>query len=883
MSGYPVWLNRLALPELSPEVAALDVASRALSDAAGIGDFILRQRESIRRQGLTGTTAAARYSDVVDVALRRMLALAREEHGGYSGNEDSTGLAILSTGGYGRRELAPFSDIDVTFVPAREDDPPTDELVRILFRIMMEALQRKALLKVGYAYRVPSDCGNLDVQTQTSLIDSRFVAGDYGLFCDFKDELKRQISPARFVFDKNWDRAVARQSNGETLYRNEPDIKNGPGGLREIHTATWMAEVRFGVWSSAVWEELIDRDVVSFRQVERLFEALEFVHTLRNALHWRAGKQNDQLLVAQQGPVAEVLGFKETGEQTGSQQLMAAYFTSAEQICSVSRRVVNWILDSRLELGMGLACSRRMIECRSPEVFLSRPSHILHAFLLGQSLGIPLSADLEGTIRGAVDGDRAIQPDMECGPLLLQLLESPDRVWQTLHSMAHLGVLGWVLPEFAPLMTLAPRNSAHEFSVGYHSLEVVRRIEAMKGDPSDTVSLEVMSHIDYAAILYLAALLHDAGKIGLGVDHSIGGAAMIPAVGIRLELPTHRLKRLQFLIENHLLMSEVSHFRDLTRGDSIREVARVVQDQDALDPLFLITLADGLSVGNNVWSPIQTRFLEELYHRTSQMLARPHADAGDIDLRRYQRKVTMALSDHNLSPEDIARHIELMPASYLLNTPSETMALHIEMIRKVQRHGKPDVEFRDDRVSKFTELIVCTVDDPKPGLLRKIAGCLWAADLFVHAAQVYTGEGAQPLAIDSLWVEFHGRMLDPYQKRRLENDLKSVLIGAVDVKELLISRGKSEDLKAPLHELEVSVQRPTEHLICDVQAGDHRGLLYKITRAFTELGWHIESARINSGRNRVRDVFYVTEAQGLPADVAQPLLRDTLLCPNEDL
>ncbi|MCA1595180.1 MAG: hypothetical protein LC772_01965, partial [Chloroflexi bacterium] len=261
MSGRPLWLDRLAMPELTPQAFLLDASVRLLRTADDFAAFILQQREEIRTDGLTGMKAAERYTDVVDAALQRMLILAAESAGLPPGEEGSGGVAIVATGGYGRRELAPFSDVDVAFVPAREDDPGIDQVVRGFFRLMMDTA-RKAQLKVGYAYRLIAECASLELQTQTSLVDGRFIAGDFTLYCDFRDELRRQINPARFVFDKAWERSVARDAAGGTVYRVEPDLKNGAGGLRDIQTAMWLAQVRLGIWSRAVWEGLMDRGVV---------------------------------------------------------------------------------------------------------------------------------------------------------------------------------------------------------------------------------------------------------------------------------------------------------------------------------------------------------------------------------------------------------------------------------------------------------------------------------------------------------------------------------------------------------------------------------------------------------------------------------------------
>ncbi|HET6383925.1 MAG TPA: HD domain-containing protein, partial [Armatimonadota bacterium] len=558
----------------------------------------------------------------------------------------------------------------------------------------------------------------------------------------------------------------------------------------------------------------------------------------------------------------------------------AAYFRHAEHINRVSQRVVHWVLDSRLDLGSGLACVRRRVECTSPELFLSQPSNLIRAFFLAQSLGIGFSPDLETLISGASEGPGALQPDGECGPLLLRILEAPERVAVSLTIMAQMGVLGWILPEFAPLMTLAPRNSAHEYTVGYHSLEVVRRLEGMREESSASLFREVFSHLDYPATIFLAALLHDSGRAFGGSGHAAQGAAQVPAIGIRLDMEPQQAHKAQILVEHHLLMSEISRFRDINQEASIKELTAVAPDQDLLDHLFLLTYADGASVGKSAWSPLQARFLEALYDRAVRILARPESDIGEIDLRRYQRKVARALSAHNLDPEHVARHVDLMPAPYLLNTPPQTMALHIEMVEKLQVFGKPVVEFRDDRDGQFTELIICVYDEPRPGLLSKIAGCLWAHAVSVHAAQVFTREAAPRIALDTLWLDLHGHTLDPYAKRRLEMDLAPVLAGNVSVRELLIAAGKGDVLDAPLHEPEVAAHRTDGHTICEVRVGDQRGLLYRITHAISELGWNITSARINSDGTRARDVFYVAGLTDVATEEAARLLRERLVAPR---
>jgi [protein-PII] uridylyltransferase len=312
-------------------------------------------------------------------------------------------------------------------------------------------------------------------------------------------------------------------------------------------------------------------------------------------------------------------------------------------------------------------------------------------------------------------------------------------------------------------------------------------------------------------------------------------------------------------------MSRTSQLRDLTLPQTIRDFIAVIDSPDLLSLLFLLTYADMKATG--VLSPVRVRFLEELFHRAEQALTEPGAggaggaEAPDPErLRRYRTRLSRQLSDHRLSEEEIRRHCEGMPVSYLLNTAPDQIAAHVRMVETLRAAG-PVVEFPGDLGPEISVMTVCTYDDPQPGLLSRIAGVLYAHEIGVHAAQVFTREGDPAVALDTLWVDFHGRALPPLKKMELETDLTAVLRGQ-PVDEVLAAHRKHLPPGLPPERVRFDNDLAEHHTVVEIDAPDQPGLLYRLTRATARLGWDIHSARISTTGDRARDAFYITDRAG---------------------
>jgi len=395
------------------------------------------------------------------------------------------------------------------------------------------------------------------------------------------------------------------------------------------------------------------------------------------------------------------------------------------------------------------------------------------------------------------------------------------------------------------------------FTVGEHCLRCVEDLERLLGE-EDGLLGDVFSRIQNLEILFLAALLHDIGKLDSTRDHAKTGALRASKFARSLGMDEDSCRKVEFLVRHHLRMSETARMRDLNQRKTVRDFVAVVPDVALLDMLLLLTIADSRSVGSRHWSQVHLRFLLELHERAAAALRSPNASAA-ADVERHRRRVRRELSLSNLPPDEVDEHCELMPASYLLNTSPEELAAHIGFVRALKA-GSPSVDFRDGRGSEYTEITVFAWD--KPGLLSDIAGVLRSMNINIHAAQIYTRAGQPELAVDKLYVDFEGRQLTETKRWQVEDELLSVLSGAQSVDQLLARLGKKTATNLENVSVRVLENLSEHQSVIEVRALDTAGLLHYLTSAFSELGFDIHSARVVTWGHEARDVFYMTTRDG---------------------
>ena len=792
----------------------------ALTDPSAIAEYLKTERKTLidrilgvglarvsGKPGVGGLAMAYEFSDLIDAVMERIFTLSCEKVGV---NPLTVQIAIVATGGYGRRELAVFSDIDVTFIPQRDGDPATDRLIREMFSQLMDIFIAKCGLEVGYAYRLFDDCGTLDHQTVSGLLDARLIIGDKRLFIQFEDAFWMGFNPAEFVFQKIEERETILNKFGRTPRIVEPNLKEGAGGLRDLHTAVWLTQAYWQLNAARVrgdrsLEALADVAEVSQEDVQALIKAKEMVFLVRNALHALAGRERDELVVTRQEEVAGLLGYADMAEfrnfkgvvpsGSGLVPPVETFMGDLYRALSVMRRVTDQVIrrvgNSRHILGLGIDCECRRVVPSTPPFHITDASWLLWICELPQRYSLELSEQMEQAAIATLAKRPEIKDPSEAADILTTMLSRAGRVYPSMQKMADLGILGWYFPEFGRLMDLIPYDPSHDHTVGQHTLFVIQNIEALL-KPANEEEAEmgrILQNLAHPEQLMLAILLHDAGKATPGRPHAEIGEEIVELVCKRLGWLPEATANVRFLVGNHLVMAEVSRLRDLNREETIREFAEIAGDIERLNMLYLLTYADTRAVGEGVWTQVKGRYLSELWRRTAAALTDEESIGLDeASLNRARHRLLKNMSLGNLPEDEVAEHIQAMPPNYLLSQSQKQMALHIGFVKRV-REGEQVIDFLDERDSTFTELTVCTYDDPQPGLLSKIAGVLYAADLNVHSTEVITRKTERDsIALDTLWADYRGRPLSPGKQREVSANLVKALNGELSVKEILARR-----------------------------------------------------------------------------------------------
>ena len=907
----------------------------AISDSESLSEYLRSGRAKLAdqvRQNPAGLTTARAYSDLVDMVIRQMLVIASRRAGRAS--VDQCPISVVATGGYGRRELCPHSDIDLTFVPQKDGDPVVERIVKEMFTLVMQVFMDANGMSVGYAYRLIEDCASLDHQTMCGLLDARVIAGSDRIFIQLENEFWSMFNPADFIFTKLLERKKQRDKISMTPRVVEPNLKEGPGGLRDLQTAVWVTQalhshIAARVRGERAYAVLRQDGGISDCEAQLLADAKEFLFRVRNALHALTGAERDTLVVTRQEEIAEMLGYGSEGVGCGVLGLgnaqpptantqhptpntqrpavppvelfMRDFYSHISTVFRITQDVVRRAENSPMFLGIGLDCIRREVMPANTALSAEDPVWMLWACELAQRYELGFSDDIGREIIDLLGRNPVTQDSVQASEVLTRILASPQDAYPILQQMADLGILGWILPEVGQIMNLIPYDSSHDYTVGQHTLYVTRQLDSLRVSegPEELSDLRrIMADLTHPEQVYLAALLHDTGKSVEDRPHSVVGEELADAVCLRLGWNSHASDNVKFLVREHLTMAETSRLRDLNLEETIKDFVAIVNDPDRLNMLYLLTYADTSAVGAGVWTQVKGRFLRDLHRRAERALYPEEGDtSGDAGLVLTRRRLMKELEVENLAAEEVSEHIERMPAPYILNTSLNEIALHIGFIRKA-RQGEPVVDFFDERDSTYTEVTVCTIDDPKPGLLSKIAGVLYAADLDVHSAQVFTrvaparnrsaafedesgGRDVSPtpnpqpsipeappsserIAIDTLYVDFRGRQLTPGKRKELATNLRAVLTGQAKVADIISKRRKSAEIGGPIEELKVRNDLSQTFSVIEVTSSDERAMLYRTSGALSSLGWDIHSARVSYFKGRSVASFYITGVRSLP-------------------
>jgi [protein-PII] uridylyltransferase len=842
-----------------------------------IRDTLERAREGLWQGPLSasGQLASTAWTDQVDAAVRRAV----EAQAG--SKPAAQGLAIVALGGYGRRDLSPFSDIDLLIIHRPSMRAVAGSLGDSLARDLWDAGLAPAPSQDDVAGRLA--LARDDLTVHTALLEARTVLGDSTLVAELRTGLARLtagLKADRFLSQAIAARIHERDAHGgPTLSLLQPDVKRSRGGLRELHLLRWVARVRY---ETAELAELESRGLMPGADRQAIERATDLLLRVRADLHLGAGRSQDVLNPDEQVRLADRFGFDHQPGRLAVEQFMQQYYRvigglddAVERFIGRARAQPRWSRLRRrpagrpVEGGGLIAEGHLLLRPGLEDEVLSRPEGAVGLFGLAAQYRVLVSAPLR---EGIAQRTRTWgEPATDLAPArreFLALLGRPGGLTPVLRQMHGIGLLERLIPEFEHARGLIQFNHIHKYTVDEHTLLCVDHAERLleASGPLGAVYREVRDK----ALLHLALLIHDLGK-GFDRDHSEVGREIAAATADRFGLGLHPRGILEFLVHRHLLMSTLAFRRDVTDPSLVTEFAREVGTPEVLKKLYILTAADTMSVSPETWTDWKAGILSDFYGRTLERLT-GDATAWNAGRRADEARDRLRRSLADDVPADwLEGFLGELTASVLLNTPAEELASHARVI-----HGLgPDDVAVAARYQAATGTTVYRIDsrtEARPGFFARITGVLLARGLRILDARLTTLPGGAVMdRFETIDPDHRG---EPPAERlaRVSNELREVLLGRREVPPPAPPRygadpsgsGSFRSVAAVAPGPEVRIDNATSgrFTIIEVFASDRSGLLNDLARALLDLGVSVGLARVTTQAAQALDVFYVTDLHG---------------------
>jgi [protein-PII] uridylyltransferase len=850
----------------------------------------------LHRAGAGGLEVCRGRAAVLDVLLQHIV---KAVIGGQLAGQSVPAFALIALGGYGRGELNPGSDIDLMFLhegDLREADLASAGMKALIDGVLYTLWDTD--VKVGHVVRGLNDCDrvpNQDIRSKTALLESRLVIGNEDLYRKmvrvFQDKCVRGHEE-EYIAARLRDQSERRARFGNSACMQEPNIKNGCGGLRDYQNLLWMACFKFGIGSLG---SLQAGEQLNEREQKKLEAAYDFLLRVRNELHYQQETPGDVLAKSLQPAVAHCLGYLDRSPVRRVERFMRDLYVHARNIYLITRT-----LEQRLAL---LPRPRRLPSFRdflrqrrqnaqypvdgfkfidgevypaSPRTLADQPRRLMRVFLHAQQRGLRLNPDVTQLLRNHLSlVDRQFLQDQHVRETFLEILSQRGNVAHILRSMHEVGLLGKYLPEFGRLTCLVQHEFFHQYAADEHTLVCVEKLDQIWGSEQPPYShyKPLFQGLERPFVLYLALLLHDVGKADRTGRHSEVGGQVAIRVAARLGLNAATTQALRVLVENHLLMAQISQRRDLDDPVVIRNFAERARTAEGLALLTLHTFADSNATSDTLWNDFKESLLWTLHDKALRVLT------GGTEFQRKEEKQRelLALEVRRLAPpsiaeEEVQAHFANLPPRYFQIHSAHDIAtdvllthrfIHLQLSDE-DRALEPVITWHNEPDRGYTAVKICTWD--RAGLFSQIAGSLTAAGLNILSAQIFSRQDG--IILDTFFVHEAdtGKPVAREARDKFDELLRQELINGVDSCTLIIPRTRTR----PLYQAFEDGQIPTViHFdnaasdtctIIDVEAEDHVGLLYAISKTLSRLGLDISLAKVCTEKGAAIDTFYVRDA-----------------------
>ncbi len=826
---------------------------------AVLRDFFEKEKAQtlqLHQQGASGRLVTTRMAKVVDNMVNFAHQYALESV------QPRAPLCWIATGGYGRGELTPFSDISLMLFSL---DAPAESEERL-------AKSVTSLLE-GLGLQVSSSCNSTqtclklmesDPIRACALLEGRFVAGDKNLFQSFEKQVLEGF------FSKHWfsflrDRLEEQQARlgtrGVSPYMVESNLLTSPGGLRDIQLLFWITRLA----------EIVPNrrsNIPHLREGEYhiLLNVYDLQLRFRTQLHVHSGKKQDLFERSLHEPVARALGYKEEGGLPAANALMKDHFQTVLKVCHLLKNTQSRFEDLK-------PSSQRLVLQRRPlgndfvtigkRLYFSKTAEpvganwkLLEIFLIAQRHHLELSQQvLEFVKENLPLVDDALRSDPQASRCFLELLGGTGHVAPALYEMRDCGLLGAFLPEFNPLIGFVHYESMPVYTVDEEALLALAAVDEVwlaEAGPN-AQKRRLLEETGHQALLRLALLLHDIGK-PRGPEYALLAGAMVPTIAKRLSLKEQEAKLLQFLVENSLELASLVERRDHGDKRTLQALVQRTGDLKGLSLLYLITYAKMKASGH--WSEWMDTLLNELYEKVAALLSQQKP--GVERPTSFKEELLQLARGHGLEQEAL-QHCELVPSRYILEVSPEEAFGHLMMIRSLKAPFGGSVYLNTFKADHLMDIWICTKD--MPARFAQISGVFTSMGLNIISAQAYTRKDG--IILDRFRIAGpEGKSLDEKDIEEIQKDLSRVLAGQISLADLLSSRhiGKVPGRPAAPGSTRVYIDNDSspDFTIIDIVSPDRVGLLYTVSECLAECGLDIHFVKATTKLNQAIDVFYVT-------------------------
>ncbi|MEZ7844301.1 MAG: [protein-PII] uridylyltransferase [Opitutales bacterium] len=889
--------------------------------------YIQLEMEMLKRhhqKGEPGLKTCQERAAMVDVVIENLFLAALDlyttEHGPIPCK-----MAVLATGGYGRQELNPHSDVDIMFLyPEKISGKNFEKFQEVLAEEILYPLWDLGW-KVGHASRNAKEAieeAKSEIQSKNAILESRIICGSDPLYIDmqtrFASYCKKEHSKA-YIQQRLADERNRHSKFGNTVYLQEPDIKNGVGGLRDYQNILWMANIKFGYGS---FREINKAKLLRRHLRDEMVAAYDFLLRTRTELHLQNRRPTDKLDLEQQPTVAAGLGYPQEDIFERVEAFMKDYYTAARTIYHTSellkeRLALSGEHDPRssqritfrqalrahqhlpLKIVDGFILQDKVLIHESKSVFTEDPRRLIRIFHLMQQFGAKLHPDLKFRISRSLPLiDHSVINNASAAKSFCSILRYPGEVYPILKLMHELGVLGRYLPEFGQLTCMVQHEYYHRYTADEHVLRTIKHLdEVFQKDTTNTTAYEkALRKNDDPLLLYLILLLHDIGKAEGVKGHDVNGVRIAQPILTRFEIGEEQQEQILFIIRHHLAMSRIWQRFDLDDPKTAHSFAEFIEDEDKLRFLYVHTYCDARGTAPTLWNDYKETMHRTLYSRTLEQFE----DKDVIEQKRKERKETryrqmLERPIEGVADDEVEAHFNRLPDSYFTNSKPDEIELHLSMVHQllaqIQQEKMigslaPIIDWRNDIDLNVTVVNVVTWD--RAGLFYKLAGALTLAGVNIVSTKAVSR--TDNITIDTFYImDPEGGMISDAKahdifKTHIKDSLMHGrrLTGEIERLEATAKSQKKKFrgiLPAPIPPtLDIYHDPSLNHTIIEVQAQDRIGLLYGLARHIYSRSYNISFARIATERGIAMDTFYIEKINTQEAISSKDLskLRVTL-------